>query len=97
MPVSGRPELADRRAALNRAAAHWHLLRLGGEVLERARRPFPEEPIRTLDALHLASALVARAAVPGLSMLSLDQRVRASALALGFAVLPETPAAPGRG
>lgn len=87
----GEAELADRRAALNRAAAHWQLLRLGGEVLERARRPFPEEPIRTLDALHLASALVARTAAPGLSVLSLDQRLRASAVALGFAVVPEAP------
>lgn len=86
----GEAELADRRAVLNGAAAHWQLLRLGGEVLERARRPFPKEPIRTLDALHLASALLARAVVPGLLVLSLDQRVRASAQGLGFTVLPET-------
>jgi predicted nucleic acid-binding protein len=85
----GEAELADRRAALNRSSAHWHLVRLGGEVLERARRPFPKESVRTLDALHLASALVARAAMPGLSFLSLDRRVRSSAAALGFAVVPE--------
>ena len=85
--------LADRRAMLHRAAAHWQLLRLGAEVLERARRPFPGEPLRTLDALHLASALVARSAVPGLVVLSLDQRVRASAVGLGFSVIPDSPAA----
>jgi len=93
----GEAELADRRAVLNGAAAHWQLLRLGGEVLERARRPFPKEPIRTLDALHLASALVARAAVPGLSVLSLDQRVRTSAQGLGFTVVPEVLTTPSQG
>jgi hypothetical protein len=64
------------------------LLRIGGEVLERARRRFPVEPVRTLDALHLASALAARAAIPGLDLLSLDQRVRDNGAALGFDLLP---------
>lgn len=79
---------ADRRASLATAATHWNLLRLDAEVVERARRPFPGEPIRTLDALHLASALVASAAVPGLALLSLDDRVRAAGQRLGFTVLP---------
>lgn len=79
---------ADRRAVLNAAVAHWHLLRIAGDVVDRARRPFPDEPIRTLDALHLASALVARAAAAGLGMLSLDERIRAVAKHLGFQVIP---------
>lgn len=79
---------SDRRARLRRAASHWHLLRLEGEVIDRARRPFPAEPIRTLDALHLAAALVAAAAVPDLSLLSLDDRVRLCGNELGFEVLP---------
>jgi hypothetical protein len=79
---------ADRRAHLTAAAAHWHLLRLDVRTIDRARRPFPAEPIRTLDALHLASALVARSAVPGLAVLSLDLRLRAAAEGLGFRVIP---------
>lgn len=79
---------ADLRARLNAAATHWNLLRVDPEVVERARRPFPGEPIRTLDALHLASALVARAAVAGLALLSLDVRIRASGQQLGLTVLP---------
>jgi uncharacterized protein len=82
-------QAADRRAALNRAAAHWHLVHLRDEILERARRPFPKEPIRTLDALHLASALVLRSAVSGLALLSLDERIRSNAKEIGFEVLPE--------
>ncbi len=81
-------QAADRRDLLIATAAHWHLLRLDAEVLERARRPFPAEPIRTLDALHLASALRARAALPGLVLLSLDERMRATGRGLGFTVRP---------
>lgn len=79
---------ADRRAVLNAAAVHWHLLRIGGPVIERARRPFPTEPICTLDAIHLASALVARGALAGLAVLSLNDRLRAAARQLGFDVVP---------
>jgi predicted nucleic acid-binding protein len=82
-------EGADRRAQLASVVTRWNLLRLEAEVMERAGRRFPGEPLRTLDALHLASALAARAAVPGLAMLSLDGRVRRSATELGFDVIPE--------
>lgn len=81
-------QAADRRGLLIATSAHWHLLRLDAEVLERARRPFPAEPIRTLDALHLASALAARSAIPDLDLLSLDARMRAAGRGLGFTVLP---------
>lgn len=84
----GEVRAADRRGLLVAAAAHWNLLRLDLEVIERARRPFPGEPIRTLDALHLASALVARAAVPGLALLTLNAAMREAGRGLGFAVLP---------
>jgi hypothetical protein len=81
-------EAADRRAHLTAAAAHWQVLRIAGEVVDRARQPFPGDPIRTLDAIHLASLLVARSAVAGLRLLSLDERVRQAAKGLGVAVEP---------
>ncbi len=81
-------QAADRRAALSAAAARWHVLKVAGDIVERARRPFPQEPIRTLDALHLSSALVARSALPGLELLSLDERIRDNARALGFGIHP---------
>ena len=43
---------ADRRAHLNAAATYWHMLRISSEIVERARHPFPAEPVRTLDAIH---------------------------------------------
>jgi len=81
-------EAADRRAHLVSAAAHWQVLRTAGEIVDRARQPFPGDSIRTLDAIHLASLLVARSAVVGLRLLSLDERVRQAAKGLGVAVEP---------
>ena len=81
-------DAADRRAHLATVSTHWTLLRIGADVVERARQPFPGAPIRTLDAIHLASLLVARSAIAGLTLLSLDARVRGAAKLLGIEVLP---------
>jgi predicted nucleic acid-binding protein len=78
----------ERQARLNAVSARWTLLGLDDEITERARRPFPVEPIRTLDAIHLASALTARKAVPDLVVLSLDARIRQAATSLGLPLLP---------
>src|SRR5215204_2869693 len=79
---------ADRRAHLNAAAAHWHVLRISTDIIDRARHPFRAEPIRTLDAIHLASALTARSSVAGVELLSLDDRVRRAGQQLGFRIQP---------
>jgi predicted nucleic acid-binding protein len=81
-------ERADRHAALNGATARWHVLRLAADIVDRARQPFPGEPIRTLDALHVASAVAARAAVPHLAVLTLDNSIRSVARRLGFDLVP---------
>jgi predicted nucleic acid-binding protein len=81
-------EAADRRAHLADAASQWQIMRIAAEIVDRARQPFPDEPIRTLDAIHLASALTARTSLAGLKLLSLDDRVRRSARKLGLQVLP---------
>jgi len=82
-------DAADRRAHLNAAAASWNVLRIGAEIVDRAKQPFPAEPVRTLDAIHLASALAARSAIAGLELLSLDGRIRTAAGQLGFSLQPE--------
>ena len=81
-------EAADRRAHLSTATSHWYVMRIGPEIVERARQPFPGEPIRTLDAIHLASALFARSAVAGLELLTVDERIRRTATLLGVRVQP---------
>ena len=82
-------EGAGRRARLTAAASHWHMLRIHPDVVDRARQPFPGEPVRTLDAIHLASALTARSAVAALELLSLDERIRKAGALLGLPLLPE--------
>ncbi|HXX28256.1 MAG TPA: hypothetical protein VEI99_07305, partial [Terriglobales bacterium] len=74
---------------LNAAASHWNLWRVSPDIVERARYPFPTEPVRTLDAIHLASALAVRSAIPGVALLSLDDRIRRAGKQLGFRLRPE--------
>lgn len=82
-------EAARRRALLETTSLRWTLLRMEGGILERARRRFPQEPLRALDSIHLATALAARAALSDLALLSLDSRVRENGAALGFDIFPE--------
>jgi predicted nucleic acid-binding protein len=84
----GETHAIDLRALLAAAARHWNVLRITQPIVERARQPFPGEPIRTLDALHVASALHARITVPDLALVSLDERIRKVGRGLGLDVVP---------
>lgn len=55
-------------------------------VLDRVRRPFPIEPIRTLDAVHLATAELLGEPPPLVAIVTRDGRVRENAEALGYTV-----------
>ncbi|MFN8571737.1 MAG: type II toxin-antitoxin system VapC family toxin [Gemmatimonadaceae bacterium] len=77
--------------ALARAELGWHRMEVSDRVMIRARIPFPAEPVRSLDAIHLASALVAHEAYRGVTMVSFDERIRANAEQLGMMVLPSEP------
>ncbi|MDH3772033.1 MAG: type II toxin-antitoxin system VapC family toxin [Nitrospirota bacterium] len=81
-------QVSDRRALLARVSEHWTLFRVDSEIVARARQPFPQEPIRTLDAIHLATAIVARNLVPEIQLLTLDDRLRICGAQLGFEILP---------
>ena len=56
------------------------------KILTRAGRPFPVEPIRTLDALHLATAEALGDPPALVIIITRDLRVRENAAALGFPV-----------
>ena len=71
------------------AAAHALLARVGllemaAPVLARALEPFPV-PVRTLDALHLASMVFIRERLPELQLATYDSRLMAAARKLGVA------------
>jgi len=68
----------------NRAAAAWYALEITPTVRERAAYAFPGGPVRTLDALHLASALELLAVFPDLEVLSFDARILANLHPLGL-------------
>jgi len=55
-------------------------------VLDRVRRPFPVEPIRTLDAVHLATMELLGEPPQLMTVVSRGVRVRENATALGYAV-----------
>ncbi len=79
---------SELRADLARICVGWSILSIDDDVLGRAERRFPREPIRALDAIHLATALAIRETVGPITLLSLDERLRRSAVELGFPVAP---------
>ena len=83
----GRLTDTERRAALQLlqdAARQWTVMAMDGPILERAGRAFPVEPVRTLDAIHLAVALAFHDELGDVTLLSHDERIRANATGLGL-------------
>lgn len=85
----GSVNIESMRARLEAAVAAWALEPISGRVVDRARAQFPDDTIRSLEAIHLASAIVVAALGPDLEILSLDGRIRANATALGLRVVPD--------
>jgi uncharacterized protein with PIN domain len=77
------------RGLLNRSKAGWVLMEISEKVRERANQTFPAEPVRTLDAIHLATALLFMRVFPELELLSYDERILRNAASLGIAVTRE--------
>ncbi len=88
--LGGRsPDLIrDAQSRLLAIRRGWISIELTEECQRIASGDFPLEPIRTLDALHLAAAVVAQGWVGPLHVLSLDQRIRENARLLGFSLQP---------
>jgi predicted nucleic acid-binding protein len=86
-------ELWNRLNARGLAASHGDAARLltarlafvelAPEVLDRALRPFPR-PVRTLDALHLASVMFLRERGERIALATYDQRMATAASAMGL-------------
>ena len=78
----------ERRAVRGLAtfARRCELVAVTDEVLARAGRPFPVEPLRTLDAIHLASVELLDGAPQLIAVVTRDRRVAENARAMGYAV-----------
>jgi len=61
------------------------ILELVTPVLARALEPFPVQ-VRTLDAIHLASADFLRTQGQTVTVATYDQRMREAAIAMGFLI-----------
>jgi len=85
------PEAAAEAASASfgSASAHWTIVEILPEIAERASQRFPSEPVRSLDALHLATALFLVPAAGALAVLSTDDRVVRNAPLLGLALALE--------
>lgn len=83
--------LARSHAELVRALlARLAILELSPAVLTRATEPFPV-PVRTLDALHLASAEFLRQQRQAVEIASYDERFLSAARQMGFAASSHCP------
>ena len=65
-------------------SSSWAFLELTASIRSRASQSFPVEPVRTLDAVHLASALEALQLFPDMSVLSFDRRIVDNLAPLGI-------------
>lgn len=79
-------EVAARRSQVLEVLDAFQLARLTPAVIERAAEPFPTL-LRTPDAIHLATALLARREHPELVFATHDVELATGARALGFRVL----------
>lgn len=59
---------------------------ISDDILKRSALPFPVEPIRTLDAIHLASSSSLGELPQFITIVTRDERIAANARAMGFAV-----------
>jgi predicted nucleic acid-binding protein len=87
--VAGRLTAEQERAsvqALRRFERRCYVVAVTDAVLARVRRPFPVEPVRTLDAVHLATAELLGEPPPLTTIVTRDERVRQNAEELGYAV-----------
>ena len=71
---------------LRRFARRCHIVSVTETILAHAGRSFPVEPVRTLDAIHLATAEALGDPPALLTIVTRDHRIRDNASAFGHPV-----------
>jgi uncharacterized protein len=79
-------EVAIRRSAVLDHLRAFDLVTIGDQVLERAAEPFPTS-LGTLDAIHLATALLVRDSDAEIVFATHDRELALGARAIGFQVV----------
>jgi predicted nucleic acid-binding protein len=70
--------LADVEREIDSLWARCDIWEISSSVCDLASRIVPGKGIRTLDALHLATFLMARRRIPGIELLTTDERLEAA-------------------
>jgi predicted nucleic acid-binding protein len=78
-------DVARYRVEVLETVEAFHLVGLNPSVLERAAEPFPTT-IGSVDAIHLASALLVRRQFEGLDLATHDDELATAGRAVGFRV-----------
>lgn len=89
---TGRLKANDQRKVvrgLRTFARRSAWVAMSDEVLTRAGQPFPVEPIRTLDAIHLATVESLGEPPHLVTVITRDARVAENARAMGYSVVPQ--------
>lgn len=73
-------QLVDAQREIDAIWARCEIWELTPLICAAASQVAPLRPLRTLDALHLATYLVARRRIEGLELLTVDDRLRDAAL-----------------
>jgi predicted nucleic acid-binding protein len=76
-------DVAERRTAVSEILGGLDHVTLDRRILRRAEGPFPTS-LRTLDAIHLASAMALRVTLPDLRFATHDRELAIAARAMGF-------------
>ena len=78
----GLPE--DLLGTLQILAREWSVMEITKEIQLRAGQGFDIEPVRTLDAIHLATALECRQIFRDLKIYTLDKRIEDNLKPMGL-------------
>lgn len=83
----GKIKKADRFKLLGlieQTVSGWHLVSVDASLFLKAEEVFPVEPVRSLDAIHLAICLDLLQIYPDLAVLSFDKRILENLTPLGL-------------
>ncbi len=64
----------------------WIWCQISDSAEDRVSRAFPEEPVRTLDAIHIAAMLDLLKIYPDLKILTYDERIKKNIIPLGLKI-----------
>lgn len=77
-------EVLSLTRGLQAFAERCETVAVSDEVIRRVGRAFPVEPVRTLDAIHLATVELLGQNPAAVTVVTRDARVRANAIAMGW-------------